>query len=182
MLEIVLRKEKSHRSEPSLSLAVAGTGAPAFQTGPAGMDRRHRDQPAAVPAQLVFQLRHLEAEFMNAAADHGSAGYLSYYADDAVEVPNGEPIITGKVTLQRLWDFSTTRTTTSPGVQWAPTSHQRGSGLYLRYLRVQSNRERREVRYRTWQIHEHLEEAKGRRLGGCSRYGPRARTGHIRDS
>ena len=56
MLEIVLRKEKSHRSEPSLSLAVALTGAPAFRTGPAGIDRRHGDQPAAVPGQLVFQL------------------------------------------------------------------------------------------------------------------------------
>src|SRR6202041_2380331 len=56
MLEIVLRKEKSHRSEPSLSLAVAFTGAPAFRTGPAGIDRRHGDQPAAVPGQLVFQL------------------------------------------------------------------------------------------------------------------------------
>src|SRR6202030_1510949 len=56
MLEIVLRKEKSHRSEPSLSLAVALTGAPAFRTGPAGIDRRHGGQPAAVPGQLVFQL------------------------------------------------------------------------------------------------------------------------------
>src|ERR1700730_17628973 len=56
MLEIVLRKEKSHRSEPSLSLAVALTGAPASRTVPAGMDRRHGDQPAAVPGQLVFQL------------------------------------------------------------------------------------------------------------------------------
>src|ERR1700722_15134216 len=56
MLEIVLRKEKSHRSEPSLSLAVALPGAPAFRTGPAGIDRRHGDQPAAVPGQLVFQL------------------------------------------------------------------------------------------------------------------------------
>src|SRR6202041_2391784 len=36
--------------------AVALTGAPAFRTGPAGIDRRHGDQPAAVPGQLVFQL------------------------------------------------------------------------------------------------------------------------------
>src|ERR1700693_4950078 len=56
MLEIVLRKEKSHRSEPSLSLAVALTGGPAFRTGSAGLDRRNGNQPAAVPGQLVFQL------------------------------------------------------------------------------------------------------------------------------
>ncbi|MGA8271796.1 MAG: hypothetical protein WB919_09585, partial [Candidatus Sulfotelmatobacter sp.] len=38
-------------------------------------------------------LRQLEAEFMKAASEHGSAGYMSYYADDAVEVPNGAPLI-----------------------------------------------------------------------------------------
>ncbi len=33
-------------------------------------------------------LLKIEGEFMKAAAEHGSQGYLSYYADDAVEVPN----------------------------------------------------------------------------------------------
>jgi ketosteroid isomerase-like protein len=30
---------------------------------------------------------------------------LSYYADDAVEVPNGEPIITGKVNIKKTMGF-----------------------------------------------------------------------------
>jgi ketosteroid isomerase-like protein len=46
-------------------------------------------------------LRQLEGEFMKAGAEHGSAGYMSYYADDAVEVPNGGPIIQGKVNIAK---------------------------------------------------------------------------------
>jgi ketosteroid isomerase-like protein len=41
----------------------------------------------------------LEAEFMKSAAEKGSKGYLSYYADDAVEVPNGGPLLEGKVNI-----------------------------------------------------------------------------------
>jgi ketosteroid isomerase-like protein len=44
-------------------------------------------------------LKQLEAEFMNAAADKGSQGYLSYYADDSVEVPNGGPLLVGKANI-----------------------------------------------------------------------------------
>lgn len=50
-------------------------------------------------------LRQLEAEFMKAAAEHGSQGYLSYYADNAVEVPNGGPIIQGKVNIAKGMGF-----------------------------------------------------------------------------
>ena len=50
-------------------------------------------------------LRHLEGEFMKAAADKGSAGYMSYYADNAVEVPNGEAIIQGKVNIAKTMGF-----------------------------------------------------------------------------
>ncbi len=44
-------------------------------------------------------LKQLEADFMKAAADKGSQGYLSYYADDSVEVPNGGPLIQGKANI-----------------------------------------------------------------------------------
>ena len=50
-------------------------------------------------------LRQLEGEFMKAAAEHGSEGYLSYYADDAVEVPNGAPLIRGKVNIAKTMGF-----------------------------------------------------------------------------
>ena len=50
-------------------------------------------------------LRQLEAEFMKATAEHGSQGYLSYYADDAVEVPDGAPILQGKESISRTMGF-----------------------------------------------------------------------------
>jgi ketosteroid isomerase-like protein len=46
-------------------------------------------------------LKKLEADFQKAAAEHGSQGYMSYYADDAAEVPNGEPVIQGKANIAK---------------------------------------------------------------------------------
>jgi ketosteroid isomerase-like protein len=50
-------------------------------------------------------LRRLEGEFMKAAAEHGSQGYMSYYSDAAVEVPNGAPIIEGKANIAKTMGF-----------------------------------------------------------------------------
>jgi len=50
-------------------------------------------------------LRQLEGEFMKSAAEHGSQGYLLYYADDAVEVPNGAPLIQGKTNIAKTMGF-----------------------------------------------------------------------------
>lgn len=50
-------------------------------------------------------LKQLEAEFMKAAAEHGSQGYMSYYADDAVEVPNGAAILEGKPNIAKTMGF-----------------------------------------------------------------------------
>jgi ketosteroid isomerase-like protein len=50
-------------------------------------------------------LKQLEADFMKAAAEKGSAGYMSYYADDAVEVPNGAPVIQGKENIAKGMTF-----------------------------------------------------------------------------
>jgi ketosteroid isomerase-like protein len=62
--------------------------------------------PSSNPASdSAVALRQLEADFMKAAAERGSAGYMSYYADDAVEVPNGGPIIQGKVNIAKGMGF-----------------------------------------------------------------------------
>ncbi len=53
----------------------------------------------------VTALMTLEREFMQAAADHGSQGYLSYYAEDAVEVPNGHTFLKGKVEIAKTMGF-----------------------------------------------------------------------------
>ena len=58
-----------------------------------------RPRVSASPKVTVETLKQLEAEFMNAAAEKGSQGYLSYYADNAVEVPNGAPLIEGKANI-----------------------------------------------------------------------------------
>ena len=50
-------------------------------------------------------LKQLEGEFMRAAAEKGSRGYMSYYADDAVEVPNGGPLIRGRVEIAKGMAF-----------------------------------------------------------------------------
>jgi ketosteroid isomerase-like protein len=50
-------------------------------------------------------LRALEAEFMKSAAEHGSQGYMAYYAEDAVEVPDGEAFLQGKESIARTVAF-----------------------------------------------------------------------------
>ena len=50
-------------------------------------------------------LLKIENEFMKAAADHGSQGYLSYYADDAVEAPNGTAFLQGKANIAKTMGF-----------------------------------------------------------------------------
>ncbi len=50
-------------------------------------------------------LRQLEADFMKAAAERGSQGYMSYYAEDAVELPNGVDIIRGKDSIAKGMSF-----------------------------------------------------------------------------
>jgi ketosteroid isomerase-like protein len=47
----------------------------------------------------------LEADFMKAAAEKGSQGYMSYYADDSVEVPNNAPILQGKENIAKTMGF-----------------------------------------------------------------------------
>jgi ketosteroid isomerase-like protein len=50
-------------------------------------------------------LRKLEAELMKAAAERGADGYMSYYAEDAVEVPNGAAAVHGKANIARDMGF-----------------------------------------------------------------------------
>ncbi|HWX92367.1 MAG TPA: DUF4440 domain-containing protein [Terriglobales bacterium] len=70
--------------------------------GAAGLGvRSSADEKPATPETL----RQLEGEFMKAAAEKGSEGYMSYYAEDAVEVPNGEDAIQGKANITKTMGF-----------------------------------------------------------------------------
>jgi ketosteroid isomerase-like protein len=50
-------------------------------------------------------LKRMEAEFMHAAAARGSQGYMSYYAEDSVEVPNGADFLIGKGAIAKTMGF-----------------------------------------------------------------------------
>ena len=64
-----------------------------------------RSTVAASPKATADTLKRLEGEFMKAAAEKGSKGYMSYYADDAVEVPNGAAVIEGKAKIAQAMSF-----------------------------------------------------------------------------
>ena len=64
-----------------------------------------RPTVSASPKATPEMLKQLEGEFMKAAADKGSQGYMSYYADDSVEVPNGAPLIQGKAEIAKGMGF-----------------------------------------------------------------------------
>jgi ketosteroid isomerase-like protein len=60
---------------------------------------------SASPKATGDTLKQLEGEFMKAALAKGSEGYMSYYADDAVEVPNNGPLIPGKANIAKGMGF-----------------------------------------------------------------------------
>lgn len=64
-------------------------------------------KPTAADAKpaTTDTLRQLEDEFMKAAAERGAEGYMSYYAEDAVEVPNGRNAIRGKANIAKTMGF-----------------------------------------------------------------------------
>jgi ketosteroid isomerase-like protein len=62
-------------------------------------------------------LRQLEADFMEAAAERGAEGYMSYYAEDAIEVPNGREAIHGKANIAKTMGFLNDR---NNHLTWTP--------------------------------------------------------------
>jgi ketosteroid isomerase-like protein len=71
----------------------------------------------ASPTSGADTLRQLEAEFMKAAAEKGSQGYMSYYAEDAAELPNGEDAIQGKENIAKTMGFLDDK---NNHLTWAP--------------------------------------------------------------
>jgi len=64
-----------------------------------------RPAASASPTATADTLKQLEGEFMKAAAERGSEGYMSYYAEDSVELPNGVAIIPGKANIAKGMGF-----------------------------------------------------------------------------
>ncbi|MGO9086290.1 MAG: YybH family protein [Candidatus Sulfotelmatobacter sp.] len=85
---------------------------------------------AASPKATAETLKQLEAEFMKAAAEKGSKGYMSYYADDAVEVPNGVPAIYGKANIAATMGFLDDK---NNGLTWTPVGADISASADLGY-------------------------------------------------
>jgi ketosteroid isomerase-like protein len=64
-----------------------------------------RPSASATPKADASTLRRLEADFMKATAEKGAQGYMSYYADDAAELPNGEDMLQGKENISKTMSF-----------------------------------------------------------------------------
>jgi len=64
-----------------------------------------RPTVSASPRATVEMLKQLEGELMRAASEKGSQGYLAYYAEDSVEIPNGGPLIEGKSEIAKGMGF-----------------------------------------------------------------------------
>jgi ketosteroid isomerase-like protein len=60
---------------------------------------------SASPTSGADTLLQLEADFMKAASEKGSKGYMSYYAEDAAELPNGVGAILGKENIAKTMGF-----------------------------------------------------------------------------
>ena len=61
--------------------------------------------PSAAENRGANTLIRLEADFMKAAAERGSQGYMSYYAEDAAELPNGADMFRGKESIANTMGF-----------------------------------------------------------------------------
>ena len=61
--------------------------------------------PPGVARSDAGILLQLEADFMKAAAERGSLGYMSYYAEDAAELPNGADMFRGKESIAKTMGF-----------------------------------------------------------------------------
>jgi len=83
-----------------ISYGAQGTAAPVGNSGEAG------------------KIRVAEAAMMAAGEEKGAAGYMSYYADDAVELPNGEPAQQGKATIAKGMGFLNDKTNR---LTWTPS-------------------------------------------------------------
>ena len=104
-----------------------------------------RPTVSASPKATADTLKQLEGEFMKAAAEKGSQGYMSYYADDAVEVPNGHAAIVGKTNIAATMGFLDEK---NNRLTWMPVGADISASGDLGYT------------YGTWEFHSKDKDGK----------------------
>jgi uncharacterized protein (TIGR02246 family) len=77
----------------------------------------HQQPDRATVSARAREIRALEAAMMAAAADKGAEGYMSFYAEDAVELPNGSPALLGKESIAKTMTFLNDK---NNRLTWAP--------------------------------------------------------------
>ncbi len=82
------------------------------------------------PNSKIEEIQTLEKAMMQAAAEHGAEGYLSFYADDAVELPNGSPALEGKPVLSKGMEFLNDK---NNHLTWTPNHVDVGGDLAYSY-------------------------------------------------
>jgi len=62
-------------------------------------------------------IKDTEARFLKAALEHGSTGYLSFYSESAVELPDGADALIGRANIARTMRFLDDK---NNRLTWAP--------------------------------------------------------------
>ncbi len=78
--------------------------------------RAHAATPAASSTD-ADTIRALEIAMMQAGEEKGADGYVSFYADDAVELPDSLPAIQGKTNIRKTMSFLDDK---NNRLTWAP--------------------------------------------------------------
>jgi uncharacterized protein (TIGR02246 family) len=74
--------------------------------------------PSSKPASAeAAKIRSLERAMMVAGEEKGAAGYMSFYADDAVELPVGADVLQGKGAISKTMGFLDDK---NNRLTWAP--------------------------------------------------------------
>jgi len=64
-------------------------------------------------------MKQLEADFLKASLERGSVGYMSFYSEDAVELPNDSDAILGKANIAKGMSFLDDK---NNRLTWSPVS------------------------------------------------------------
>jgi hypothetical protein len=112
---VSFEEQKSEEAEmmKRMTLVAARMLIVAMEAGKFGLS-------AAGPRKATAEtLKGLEGEFMKAAMERGSAGYMSFCAENAVELPNGAGAILGKASIAKGMGF---RDDKGNRLTWSPMS------------------------------------------------------------